>query len=326
MDSKKIFLKILFVFTILPFIIFPIANNINRIELNQLVSYLILISGAHVFMTYYLFLDNDFIKLSKQKIKNIYHIPILLIIVTILSMSKINQIFSYFVLIFFLYQTWHFGAQNIGVSSFFSNINEKKPLSNMEKNYIKLGTLTGMFGALYALAPNFMIDENVVNLSINEQNLIKTIFNIGKYFLNPLVLGLGFFMLIYNYNKRTLSTNFIIFISIIFYSPIFLFKNPNIGILIAVLAHGLQYLVFIFFYKSGQKNYIIRGLKLIITFLIAITLWKNSSVFNSTTYPYLGVAIIFGLTLAHFWIDQNIWRMKSNNTREWVANGYKNIL
>jgi len=325
MDSRKLFLKFLLVCTSLPFIMFPIANNINKMELNQIIDFLILISSAHVFMTYYLFFDNDFINLSKQNIKNIYHIPILLLVLTIISMSNINVLFSYVVLIFFLYQTWHFGAQNIGVSSFFSKINEKKPLSNMEKNYIKLGTITGMMGVLFALTPNFMIGENVVILSINEQDLIKNIFYIGKYFLNPLVLGLGIFMFISNLKKRQISSNLIIFISIIFYSPIFLFKNPNVGILIAALAHGLQYLIFIFYYKYGQNNFMVRTIKLVIFFLIAVMLWRNSSIFNSNTYPYMGVAILFGLTFAHFWIDQNIWRMKNKNTREWIGNGYKNI-
>src|SRR5262249_34458087 len=79
-------------------------------------------------------------------------IPGLLIAVGgVLLSSSSQQVVIISLLLFGLYQAWHFGAQNIGVSSFISIIERGKGLRPIEKTMIKCGIITGMMGVLHAM-------------------------------------------------------------------------------------------------------------------------------------------------------------------------------
>ena len=51
--------------------------------------------------------------------------------------------------------------------------------------------------------------------------------------------------------------------------------------------------------------------------------WTNSGKMGlGFDMPLFGMGLVFGITLAHFWVDQFLWRMKDNERAAWIKQRY----
>lgn len=290
----------------------------------NLINLLVTIAGLHVFSTIYLFSDKNILNLAVKFKAQLIVAPLLIIIISIVFFQKNNKLFTEFFLVFIAYQTWHFGAQNIGVSTFIAISTHSQKLSLFEKNIIKISILSAIFGVPYAISPDFLIGAHYLNISKFENLAIENLNKVG-YILAIVVLFISVPLVIKRFFNKNILLGISLFFSINFYLPIYLFKNPYTGFIFVLIAHGMQYLYFLLFHSLNKSKFYITKfdtIALFIVILIAYILWKYLPSSGVTLAPNLGLSIILGLTLAHFWIDQFIWKMNDEQRRNWIISSY----
>jgi hypothetical protein len=102
-----------------------------------------------------------------------------------------------------------------------------------------------------------------------------------------------------------------------FLFPMYLSHDYMIGFMSFVVAHGLQYLIFLGAHSAGRdtdqpkRSLFMGSALLVLVVLIANLLWKVQA-FGSTDFT-IGLALILLLTLIHFWVDRFLWRMRDKD-------------
>lgn len=328
---KKIFSLGLLLCSAIPMIILIV--NPYYTSTTNLINLLVTIAGLHVFSTAYLFSDRNILNLAVKFKMQLIIIPFLFILFSIIFFQEKNRFFTEFFLAFIVYQTWHFGAQNIGVSTFIAISTNSKKLSIFDKNIIKFAIISAILGVPYAIYPDFQIGAHYFNLSESEKLAIQNLNKIGH--ISAIIFSLISVPIVV---KRFANKEFILgislFISINFYLPIYLFKNPYTGFIFVLIAHGAQYLYFLFFHSINRRiSFLGKAIALALpptiylsVIFIAHLLWQKLPGSGILIFPNLGLSLILGLTLAHFWIDQFIWKMKDRQRSVWITSSYSFIL
>jgi len=296
------------------------------------INLLVTIAGLHVFATVYLLSDrNILILFAKFKAKLILIPGLFVFFSVILFGTENSKFFTEAFLAFIFYQTWHFGAQNMGVSTFISISTNSEKLTLFEKNLIKAGILSGILGVPYAMSPDFLIGSHYLNIN-NFEKLFVNLNKIG-YLLAMIICLISLPTAMRRVFKNNVFLGVSLFFSINFYLPIYLFKNPFTGIIFVLIAHGTQYLSFLIFHLINRKEIfnskftarLLTPTIFLSIILIAYILWKDLPSFGTPFLPNFGLSIIVGLTLAHFWIDHFIWKMKDVQQRNWISSSYSFI-
>jgi hypothetical protein len=118
---------------------------------------------------------------------------------------------------------------------------------------------------------------------------------------------------------------------VFFFLPAYLSDNPLFLVTSWTVAHGLQYLVMLAFHAGGAvrgergartlRPAVIFGVSL----LTGVGLWlaadRMAGVAHVTMAKAL-FAVIMALTLAHYWIDAFLWRLRTPARRAWLARSY----
>ncbi|MBI3563092.1 MAG: hypothetical protein HY080_15390 [Gammaproteobacteria bacterium] len=328
-----IFSLTLIIVTILPAIsimVVPMYPSMGP----RVVDFLVVLSSTHVFATLYLFTDPAIrLFVLRHPIKMIL-IPLVLILASILAFSSPEYpAFVAILLLFFLYQTWHFGAQNIGVATYVSLAERGRGLAPTEKITIRLGILCGMLGVLRALYPDFMIGKQYMPLDPVTLRVFDFLREIGS--IAALVLSvLAAVFLLKAWRQQNFLYGIAIFFSITFLFPMYLSENYMIGFGSFAVAHGLQYLVFLSTHSLGTRisygntpnirfSFLFPPVILVATIFLGYLIWSKGPEIKSEHFTLFGMSIILGLTLAHFWIDQFLWKMKDRERAQWVKDRYR---
>ncbi len=224
--------------------------------------------------------------------------------------------------VFFLYQAWHFGVQNVGVSTFISLSDRGKPLASIEKIAIKLGVAAGVLGVLRAMVAVFPGENQAMGeVGIN---VIEDSYLIGLAAAIPLT-GVALWLVIGAYRKGNFLFGTSIFLSVSFLFPMYLTHDYWLGYLSFSVAHGLQYIIFLFTHCIGQTRKArearyrmikpIAPVVLLTAMVVGTVVWNTAMV---KSLPIIGVAVIPSLTLGHFWVDLFLWRMRNRDRAAWV--------
>jgi hypothetical protein len=140
---------------------------------------------VHVFATTYLLADPAVRRFFCANPIRIIAVPSVMIVAGFVILSLANDTLRALLMwAFFVYQAWHFGAQNIGVTSFISMIERGKPLLPLEKTIIRCGIITGMFGVLHAMGETFPAGSM---LGPEAMILIQIGYNVGFVACIPLM-------------------------------------------------------------------------------------------------------------------------------------------
>jgi hypothetical protein len=302
--------------TTVPFISVAASSTFSGAVAVALV--LLLIASGHVLATGYLMVDADVRRfLSAYPIKMIV-MPLALMVGALLFFSQAGgtTLATAFAL-FFVYQAWHFGAQNIGVAAFISLSDRGRPLAPFEKNTIRCGIVAGMFGVLQAM-------WSVTLDPLGPAGIVGAQFayELGAAMSIPLV-GVAIWMMIRAFRDRHYRFGVAIALSICFLFPMYVTHNYLLGYVSITIAHGLQYMIFLFTHAASPrlKSKDLRiakygGPALIVAIVIlANFIWNTDQVKH---LPTIGPAIIPALTLPHFWVDLFLWRMKDRERAAWI--------
>jgi hypothetical protein len=91
---------------------------------------------------------------------------------------------------------------------------------------------------------------------------------------------------------------------------------PLVGFWSYAIAHGAQYLIFMFVISANQKRSIVGALLFLLALTAAMMVIVHLNSFKS------GVAIYTGLVMGHFLIDAKVWRLREPLQRDLIRSRF----
>jgi hypothetical protein len=287
------------------------------------------LGGAHVFITFWFYLDG---KAHKQvfAVRKAYYyaLPIVIMAATSLTyamLSTPNRMYAYAA--FMLSAQWHHSRQNIGVYSFLSQSWKLGPVSQIERNIISLSWLGGVCAGL-----------RWYQFPINRPDILTAIYWVGVACYVVVFAAAGYFALrAYREHRSLLKTGLFLGLCA-FFLPALLFTNVAAATSFGA-AHSIQYYLFLWYVLYREPSSVASRLRLPTSRLGWITsiglagAWPFA-VLLGLSYVYMSAAsaigngfnntvdaalfgIIMGWVITHYVVDAGIWKMGNKRVREY---------
>jgi hypothetical protein len=329
--GRQFFLISLLLATCLPIILFvsqPQTSNIYSLETLKVV--FIFLGTAHAPATLYFYLDRGFSEVIRHQKARYVYLPIALILLTGLIFAFSGPaVQAYVLFVYWGWQAFHYGRQNIGVYAFASIAQTATSPRKLEKLAIDLGTLCGIFGTFKILgmgaAPAYL----------------HPVFN-GLYLLGSIMLAgvaiFALFVYVKYFPETTILKTLFYFTSVFFFFPVFISTDLVVAFVSYAMAHGLQYLIFMttISLNSGERGRAsvktfsyVNVLKLVALILVVNALFsrlgglkeletiKSSLIFAGAVDFLLGA--VLGTTMAHFVVDAGAWKLSLARQRGYIT-------
>ncbi len=281
---------------------------------------------AHVPATLFFYADKDFSSIRKSHRVRYLAVPILLIIATGLVFAFASfTIQAFALLIYWAWQAFHYGRQNVGIYAFASIAETGRAPKRAEKIAIDCGTVLAILGTFKVLGAAVAPAYLRVSFDI--------LYQIG--FLSFFALAVFSVAVYFKYFQDTsLFKTLFFFTSVFFFAPVFISTDNNIGFLSYAIAHGLQYIIFmsVISVNAGDKVrpafYKNVGVFLVFLLLVGFAFWRVNDLreigFVKSTWAYARIAdflfgAVLGATMSHFVIDASAWRLSMAKQRSYIT-------
>lgn len=222
-----------------------------------------------------------------------------------------GAVLSYFVLTFWIWQTHHYTRQNHGILAFASAAFGLRP-SQAERNAVALTGMAGVLAMIRVVTPweaTFLADFG--------WHLHTTA--IGVY-----LCGVGCYLasLRRAEAQRSPLRAAILMLLVVFYLPLFFFRDAISAVFAYAIAHGLQYLVFMYVVASTPRE----RRRIALASVIALTLAGglilkatelSGGIFGSYNAAVFGAGL--GVVMWHFLLDAGIWRLSEPFPRRYMS-------
>ena len=287
---------------------------------------LLFIGGFHVSATLLLYVDKTFLPLVRRDTVRYIYVPLVAIIgsaVIFVFGGPVAQAYTY--LVFFAWQTHHYGRQNVGVYSFASVASGWRP-RRLERLALDLAAACGICGTFKILgmdrAPSYL------------HSIFDALFRFGALaFVGVLIFSVV--VSVRNRNDFSLSRTLFFFTLVLFFAPMFLSSNIDVAFFSYAIAHGAQYLAFMAVLaldlrrRDGRRGVSAPMVAVAVVFVLLVLVGYRaadvkavSSVGASpilTTMIDLLAGIGLGTTIAHFVVDAGAWRLSRPSARQYVT-------
>jgi hypothetical protein len=327
---KSVFLVSLLLCTWLPMAFFLLSSRLEGAMFGYAGTrtLLLFLGTAHVPATLFFYVDKDFSEIIRKHKARYIYFPIALTIATGLLFAFANTVVqAYILLMYWSWQAFHYGRQNLGIYSFVSIAQRGSAPSKYEKLVIDLGTWCGIIGTFKILgsgvAPSYL------------HGFFDSLYWAGTI---AFVLVIVASVVIYAQNlKRTTPLLTIFYFTLVcFFLPVFLSTNVNIGFLSYAIAHGVQYILFMSVVSlnldpqaSSQRLQMGNAVKLLLLTLVAGFVFYRAADLKTmeliTTHATLVrivdfiIGAILGATMAHFVVDAGAWRLSQSLQRMYIG-------
>lgn len=314
--ARYAFLSVLFLCTIGTTLTFPlIGEAITSAEYQQHAIILLLgwFSTAHVGTTIFYYVDRDFLPHVMERKTRYIYAPLLVIAGSVAAwgMTRDTPVFWIFWQVYHGWLLWHFMRQNIGVSALVAQATKAERIDSRDRLAI---TLVGV-GAIIA-ATRFGPTGTF------SWALTQHAFQVGLI-IYLAGLGLGLFQIA----KRVLERqNYVasafILASLLFFLPTFIFDRYFPAIMSYAIAHALQYwlLMSLLAVGSGRMSGWFRSIGAFVFMFSVIYLFiylsRQGDMWGTWAAWVAGIGI--GITIAHFVIDADAWRLRESFQRNFV--------
>jgi hypothetical protein len=282
---------------------------------------------AHVPATLFFYADKDFAAIRKNHRVRYIVVPLVLIVATGIVFAFTSfTIQAFALLIYWAWQAFHYGRQNIGIYAFASIAETGRAPKKAEKFAIDCGTVLGILGTFKvlgaAVAPAYL------------RASFDYLYQIG--FVSFFVLGIFSIAIYFKYFQDTsLFKTLFFFTSVFFFAPVFVSTDNNIGFLSYAIAHGLQYIIFmsVISFSAGNDKvqpalYKNVAVFLVFLLLLGFAFWRVNDLrgfeFVKSTWAYARIAdflfgAVLGATMSHFVIDASAWRLSMAKQRSYIT-------
>jgi hypothetical protein len=291
-----------------------------------------ILAAPHVVTTIYLLVDRRQLEGVERPALTVGLVPVALVLVCIgVLMAAPLWLVAVFMLGFVFYSTWHFGRQNVGIASFAARVGNGRPLGREERLILNLGVAGGLLVSYRAFAPTLMLAPEIwpFDLAFAEPVLARLWYaGVALYAVLVPVVLVRVLMQRQHYPFWTL-VNYLG--CVFFFLPAYLSDNALFLVTSWTVAHGLQYLVMLAFHAAAAGR-IERGARALrpililgLSLVVGVGLWlaadRTLAAADAVTAKAL-FAVIMALTLAHYWIDQYLWRFRTPARRAWLARSF----
>ncbi|ARV58480.1 hypothetical protein BZZ01_07345 [Nostocales cyanobacterium HT-58-2] len=208
----------------------------------------------------------------------------------------------YLLLVYWVWQAYHYGKQNLGVYSFISYA-QGKSTHKLEKLSIALGTLIGVLSAGKILgmgvAPAYL--HGLINLSYW-----------AGYFVFLMALALSVYTFSMRRTDFTVTKSIFFFLLVFFFVPAYFPGDTLITFSTYATAHGIQYIVFMAVIAGGKSL-----LKPFCLLLLYLGL-GGFLIARLPEYTNFFAGGLVGLTMGHFVVDAHAWKLSQVNQRRFI--------
>jgi hypothetical protein len=327
---KPVFLISLLLCTWLPMAFFLLSSRLEGSMLGYAGTrtLLLFLGTAHVPATLFFYIDKDFSEIIRKHKARYIYFPILLTIATGLLFAFASTLVqAYLLLLYWSWQAFHYGRQNLGIYSFVSIAQRGAAPSKYEKLVIDLGTWCGIVGTFKILgsgvAPSYL------------HGFFDTLYWAGTF---AFVLVLVASVIVYAQNlKRTTTLLTIFYFTIVcFFLPVFLSTNINVAFFSYAIAHGVQYILFMSIVSlnldpqaAAKRMQIGNAVKLLFLTLVAGFVFYRAGDLKAveliTAHATLMkvvdfiIGAVLGATMAHFVVDAGAWRLSQTLQRMYIG-------
>jgi hypothetical protein len=289
---------------------------------------LLFLGTAHVPATLFFYIDKDFSEIIRKHKARYVYFPILLTIATGLLFAFASAaVQAYILLMYWSWQAFHYGRQNLGIYSFVSIAQRGAAPSKSEKLVIDLGTWCGIVGTFKILgsgvAPSYL------------HQTFDTLYWAGTI---AFVLVCAASLVVYAQNlKRTTPLLTIFYFTLVcFFLPVFLSTNINVAFFSYAIAHGVQYILFMSVvslnldpHAAAKRMQIGNAVKLLIlTLVVGFVFYRAGDLkavqlitAHATLMKVVDFVIgaVLGATMAHFVVDAGAWRLSQTLQRMYIG-------
>ena len=230
-------------------------------------------------------------------------------------------------MIYWSWQAFHYGRQNLGIYSFVSIAQRGVAPSKSEKLVIDLGTWCGIVGTFKILgsgvAPSYLHQP------------FDTLYWAGAV---AFVLVFAASLVVYAQNlKRTTPLLTIFYFTLVcFFLPVFLSTNINVAFFSYAIAHGVQYILFMSVvslnldpHAAAKRMQIGNAAKLLaLTLVVGFVFYRAGDLKAAqliTAHATLMrivdfiIGAVLGATMAHFVVDAGAWRLSQTLQRMYIG-------
>jgi len=295
--------------------------------LSSIRSVFLFLGTAHVPATLYFYFDKDFSSIRRNHPVRYFYVPLLLIAATgtVFAFTSVT-VQAFVLLLYWSWQAFHYGRQNLGMYAFASIAETGRAPRKAEKIAIELATVLAIVGTFKvlgsAVAPAYL------------HRSFDYLYQFGFVaFLAVIVFAAGLYVK-YFQDTSIFKTAFF-FTAVLFFLPVFISTDNNIGFLSYAIAHGLQYIIFMGVISATGTDQTIRAslyknLTLFLAFLLLVgfAFWRVNDLremeFVKSTWAYARFAdflfgAVLGATMSHFVIDASAWRLSLAKQRSYIT-------
>jgi hypothetical protein len=314
---KGAFLSSLFALTVGTTVLYPLfATQVTAQENRDAFIFLALgwLSTAHVATTFFFYADRDFLPHAKARPVRYVWAPLAVLItcVVIWGLTYKTANFWYPWQVYHAWLLWHYMRQNIGVVSLAAQGSSEARITDLERKAIAASAVGAILGAAH-FGPSSP-------LSAYQEGLVSKI-GLAVYLGSATLALYCVWRRISENPKQVVAPLFIVAV-VLFFVPTFVFDNYLVAIMSYAIAHALQYwfLISLVAIGSGRVSGYVRsigsllGLTVGIWFIIYLS--RQPQLWSS--FVGWGAGIGVGITIAHFVIDADAWRLREKFQRTYI--------
>lgn len=331
--ARQRFLLALLLSTWIPMLFFISVAQLaeSSFSIKSMMRLFLFLGTAHVPATFFFYTDRNFSDIVRRHKARYIYFPLALTIgAGLLVAFSSATMQAYLFLLFWAWQAFHYGRQNLGIYSFASIAEQTGAPQRLEKLSIDLATACGILGTFRILgmgvAPEYL------------NGVINTLYRFGQLSYVAVII-FSLYVFVRAFERTTLLKAIFFWTLVLFFLPIYLSNDINVTFLSYAIAHGLQYIVFMGIVslsaERGERERAVRvrnalkltGLMILLGLLFynADPLRKYEFVRNNwllvKSFDFLFGAVL-GATMAHFVIDAGAWRLSKLPQREYMTKSF----
>jgi hypothetical protein len=309
----RTFIGLLILATAIPYFAVPLLNLAPNIT--TLAELLVFIEfaggGAHVAAGYYFFLEREGRAILLAHWHRTIFVPLCMALVYgMIFMKGAPALKAAALLLYFIWQTWHYQRQNFGVSSFMVRAGQQPPLNSRERLPMQMAVIA----AILALVKLYNLGTDLV-----QPPVVQVIWIAAACLQAIAILVAAAVAFSIRRQPGAARRITVMAIGTLFFLPSFLYTNPLNAVLSYALAHGLQYLVFMGYIGDRQERRLTSWTRLIVLTLALGGLMVVMQARNGHPLREFVFGVYLSIVMTHFVMDGIIWRLRHAPQRAYMG-------
>jgi uncharacterized membrane protein len=306
--------------TAVPFLAIPLIARVTHPNLGVEKTRELIVfigSGSHVAASFLLYADRSLRTIMKRRPARFFVMPFVIVIgTTLLYPVGHGDVTATALTVYLVWQTYHYTRQNIGVLAFSAKAAGCRSPTSLERAAIMTSGYAGILGMITLLTPYTSTPLRDIGWQLHAMSLLVFV---GGLVLMAVALPTSL---------RTANpwrVGFLL-VCVLFYLPVLVFHDVVSATSTYALAHGFQYLVFLWWVaRSGRSQADRRAmtgglLGLVVLGGLVLAVLQDPGHWHHLTQPVFGAYL--GLVMIHFVLDAGVWQLRDTDQRAYMRSRF----